>query len=107
MLIQSANELSPKTGPEKTYSYHLSFFIKFLTVLFVSDHRSDDLALSSAISMFSIIAGYLYVVKILLPDFMRNRKPFKIRKILIVYNIFQITSNAYIAYEVVSELSQI
>lgn len=42
------------------------------------------------------MAGYLYLVLSVGPWFMKNRKPFEIKKILIAYNAFQIVANIFV-----------
>lgn len=50
--------------------------------------------------MFGIMAGYLYMVLSIGPRFMQNRAPFQIKKILIVYNAFQILANVFVWFYV-------
>ncbi|CAH1981320.1 unnamed protein product [Acanthoscelides obtectus] len=45
-----------------------------------------------------ISALYLLTVLVILPAFMKNRKPYKLTKIIRYYNIFQILSCIYIIY---------
>lgn len=44
--------------------------------------------------------AYYYVVRVAGPRFMANRPPFRIRRILMAYNLFQVLFNAYIFYEI-------
>ncbi|XP_044726853.1 elongation of very long chain fatty acids protein AAEL008004-like [Chrysoperla carnea] len=46
-----------------------------------------------------LVATYLYFVTFLGPRIMANRKPFKLTKILLVYNIFQVVMSAIMVYE--------
>lgn len=63
----------------------------------ISDPRSDGLPLlHPPIFVVAIIAGYLYTVLSFGPRFMAKREPFKIKKILIVYNAFQIVANIFV-----------
>lgn len=78
----------------------LCFFVVFL-FLYILDSRSDDLPLvNSPITIFGICFAYLYAVLSLGPRFMKNRKPFEIKNILIVYNAFQIVSNVFVWFYV-------
>lgn len=61
------------------------------------DSKSDNLPLvNSPLIIFGIMAGYLYLVLSVGPRFMKNRKPFQIKKILIAYNAFQIVANVFV-----------
>lgn len=65
------------------------------------DPRSDDLPLvNSPLIIFGICVSYLYVVLSLGPRFMKNREPFQIKTILVVYNAFQIIANIFVWFYV-------
>ncbi|XP_075225871.1 uncharacterized protein LOC142327007 [Lycorma delicatula] len=49
---------------------------------------------------FAILGFYLYFCLFLGPRLMRNRKPFELDKVMIVYNVIQIVSNIYLFYKV-------
>ncbi|CAH1101530.1 unnamed protein product [Psylliodes chrysocephalus] len=70
----------------------------FLTVDSV-DHDYVENWTHSPLFVVSFIAGYLFIVKKLGPKFMENRKPYNIRKLLIVYNVIQILINLKLTYE--------
>ncbi|KAG5865410.1 hypothetical protein JTB14_013581 [Gonioctena quinquepunctata] len=66
----------------------------------LSDRRTDDhFLMSSPIYPLLIIASYMYLVQVLGPKLMENRKPFNIKNMLIGYNILQVVWNAYIFYK--------
>ncbi|XP_074110773.1 very long chain fatty acid elongase AAEL008004-like isoform X4 [Cotesia typhae] len=48
-----------------------------------------------------ICLTYVYLVKVLGPKLMENRKPFQLKKVLIVYNLFQVIFSTWIFYEMV------
>lgn len=50
---------------------------------------------------YSIIAFYVYFVKSLGPALMKNRKPMNLRRIILAYNLFMISINAYFFYQMV------
>ena len=50
--------------------------------------------------LFGVVALYVYFVKWLGPRLMRDRKPFDLRTVMIVYNIFQVLLSGYNFYEV-------
>ncbi|KAG5874400.1 hypothetical protein JTB14_016767 [Gonioctena quinquepunctata] len=65
-----------------------------------SDPRTHDLwGIPSQPILLGFIGFYLYFVQVLGPRLMKNRPPFHIRFLLIVYNSLQILANLWIAYE--------
>lgn len=56
--------------------------------------------LSSPFPTLFICLFYAYFAKTLGPRLMENRKPFQLRKLLIVYNAIQTAFSAWIFYEV-------
>lgn len=42
--------------------------------------------------------------QVLLPKVMENRKPFQLKRVLIVYNVMQVISNTLLFYEVINNL---
>lgn len=63
--------------------------------------------LSSPFPTLAICLFYAYFAKTLGPRLMENRKPFQIRKLLIVYNAIQTMFSAWIFYEVSNEHTHI
>ncbi|XP_063918945.1 very long chain fatty acid elongase AAEL008004-like isoform X1 [Zophobas morio] len=57
------------------------------------------LVLKSPFPTLCVCLMYLYFVKTAGPQFMKTRKPLSLKKVLIFYNIFQVTFNAYLVYE--------
>uniref|UniRef100_A0A336MNH3 Elongation of very long chain fatty acids protein n=1 Tax=Culicoides sonorensis TaxID=179676 RepID=A0A336MNH3_CULSO len=65
-----------------------------------SDPRTRDWPLmSSPLPTIAICLSYAYFVKILGPRLMENRKPFELRKVLIVYNAIQVIFSTWLFYE--------
>ncbi|KAI5750465.1 hypothetical protein M8J76_015763 [Diaphorina citri] len=65
-----------------------------------SDPRVNDWSMmSSPFPTLFICLGYVYFSRVLGPKLMENRKPFQLRKVLIVYNLFQTLFSAWIFYE--------
>ncbi|XP_017021498.1 very long chain fatty acid elongase 7 isoform X1 [Drosophila kikkawai] len=65
-----------------------------------SDPRTRDYPLmSSPFPTIAISLTYAYIVKVLGPKLMENRKPFELRKVLIVYNALQVVFSAWLFYE--------
>jgi len=67
----------------------------------VSDPRVSDWPLmDSPVPTILIVLLYLYVVVIFGPRMMANRKPYKLRGILVAYNAFQVVFSLEMMYEV-------
>ncbi|XP_014092354.1 very long chain fatty acid elongase 7 [Bactrocera oleae] len=65
-----------------------------------SDPRTRDWPLmNSPFPTIAISLSYAYFVKVLGPKLMENRKPFELRKVLIVYNLAQVLFSAWLFYE--------
>lgn len=47
-----------------------------------------------------ICLTYIYIVKVLGPKLMENRKPFQLTNVLIVYNLLQVIFSAWLFYEI-------
>lgn len=66
-------------------------------MMYFSDPRTDNLFLVyNPIHPIIILILYYHFIYNYGPKFMQNRKPFKLEKLLIAYNIFQIVANVYI-----------
>ena len=50
---------------------------------------------------WSIISMYVYFVLKLGPTLMKNRQPMSFQKLILTYNLFMITANAYFFYQIV------
>ncbi|XP_037944247.1 elongation of very long chain fatty acids protein AAEL008004-like [Teleopsis dalmanni] len=48
---------------------------------------------------FGLVGIYLSWVLVIGPFFMRDRKPFQLRRTLVIYNAFQVALSAYMFYE--------
>ena len=91
-------------GAEGLVRMALEQYTEILTT--VSDPRVSDWPLmNSPIPTFAIVLLYLYSVTILGPRIMANRKPFRLRKILVAYNAFQVVFSLGMMYEVIIHLS--
>ena len=56
--------------------------------------------MSSPFPTLFICLSYVYIVKVLGPKLMENRKPFQLKNVLIVYNFLQVIFSAWLFYEV-------
>ncbi|XP_049954014.1 elongation of very long chain fatty acids protein AAEL008004 isoform X5 [Schistocerca serialis cubense] len=57
--------------------------------------------MSSPFPTAAICLTYVYIVKVLGPRLMENRKPFELKNLLIAYNFFQVIFSAWLFYEMV------
>jgi hypothetical protein len=81
--------------------FTLKQVISMISNCFLPDHRSDDwFLMGSPWHAVAVVALYLYFVKRLGPNLMRNRPAFKLDGVLKVYNLFQIATNMYMLYVV-------
>lgn len=55
--------------------------------------------MSSPLPTAAICLSYVYIVKVLGPKLMENRKPFELKNVLIAYNFFQVIFSAWLFYE--------
>ncbi|XP_074036572.1 very long chain fatty acid elongase AAEL008004 [Leptinotarsa decemlineata] len=66
----------------------------------ISDPRTADWPLmQSPVPTLMMVLGYLYVIIFLGPRMMENRKPFKLREVLIIYNGAQVLYSLFMLYE--------
>lgn len=66
----------------------------------LADPRTNDWPLiRSPVPGLTIMATYLYFCLSWGPRFMANRKPFKLEKTLIIYNLIQVAVSIYIVFE--------
>ncbi|XP_063924581.1 very long chain fatty acid elongase AAEL008004-like [Zophobas morio] len=62
----------------------------------ISDVRMDRFLMKSPLQFITVILLYLAVVYKIGPKFMKNRKPYSLRNVMIVYNCIQIIANGAI-----------
>lgn len=75
--------------------------VVFNTVLIVSDPRTKTWFLvAKPYQGLCVIGLYLLFVLKIGPNWMKNRKPFNIERLMIVYNLIQVIACAYVHYEV-------
>ncbi|XP_050682698.1 elongation of very long chain fatty acids protein [Leptidea sinapis] len=68
-----------------------------------ADPRVKDwLLMTSPWPLFWIIATYLCLVKLVLPPYMANRRPYHLRSIIRWYNVLQIVANAVVTYGILT-----
>ena len=77
------------------------FLIMFFFIIFSSDTRTTNwFLMSSPFPTLFICLSYVYLVKVVGPKFMENRKPLQLKNVLIAYNLFQVIFSAWLFYEV-------
>lgn len=70
----------------------------------ILDPRTTDWPLmQSPLPTITMVVTYLYVILILGPRLMRDRKPYKLREVLIAYNGAQVLYSLFMLYEVTGE----
>lgn len=80
----------------------IKFFDDFHTMLEKNgDPRTGKWPLmSSPFPTLAICLSYIYVVKVLGPKLMENKKPMELRKVLIYYNLFQVLFSVWLFIEI-------
>lgn len=79
--------------------------ILIISFFFLTDPRAERFPLMEhPLFTFGLVAIYLSWVLVLGPLFMRDRKPFQLRRTLVIYNAFQVLLSGYMFYEVSSRL---
>ncbi|PBC32076.1 Elongation of very long chain fatty acids protein [Apis cerana cerana] len=69
------------------------------TISFSDQRTTNWFMMSSPFPTLFICLSYVYGVKVLGPKLMENRKPFQLKNVLIVYNLFQMVFSAWLFYE--------
>lgn len=90
--------LPKKVFPTKGLSF---YFHEIALELQEGDPRTRSFPLmgNGPWTMFSIIFAYLIFVKKLGPKLMKNREPFVLRQLMLIYNICLVLFNAYFFFE--------
>jgi len=66
----------------------------------IVDPRTNDwFLIKSPLPLLGILAFYLFFVLSWGPKFMKDRKPFKLERTLLVYNFFQVALSVWMVYE--------
>lgn len=66
----------------------------------LGDPRTNNwFLMSSPLPTLAICLSYVYLIKVLGPRLMENRKPMDLRYVLIVYNFFQVLFSTWLFYE--------
>lgn len=80
--------------------YYKCIYFHYLFI-FVSDTRAKDWPLTgSPFPMLTIIASYLYFVKVFGPAYMKDRKPFQINGLIVAYNLLMVVLSAFFFFYV-------
>lgn len=67
------------------------------TLIGASPEVDNFFLMKSPVPIFSIALLYMLTILVIGPRFMKNREPFQINKVIIVYNLIQILFSGYIA----------
>lgn len=68
---------------------------------FADPRVKDWWLMSGPFPTMCLCLTYVLLVKVIGPKFMEDRKPFVLRKTLIVYNFLQVLFSAWLFYEVI------
>lgn len=99
LMIEITDSNRTFVGAQGLVRMALDQYMEILTT--VSDPRVSDWPLmDSPIPTILIVLLYLYGVVIFGPRMMANRKPYKLRGILMMYNAFQVVFSLGMLYEV-------
>lgn len=88
--------------PGKNFVYDISLKeIYIFHSYYVLDPRVKQWPLmNNPVWTIGILLFYLYFVNLFGPNLMKNRKPLKLKKTLILYNFFQVIASIYLFCEV-------
>jgi elongation of very long chain fatty acids protein 7 len=59
----------------------------------------DYFLMQSPVPVLMIVITYVFSVKVLGPKLMKDRKPFELKQILMIYNLFQVMLSSYLFYK--------
>lgn len=83
------------------YFYFVWWFVLFVFAVCFSDKRTDSFFLvSTPWPVLGIVGLYCYFIFKFGPNFMKDRPPYNLKKVLVVYNVGQILLNGYIVLQV-------
>lgn len=68
--------------------------------LFIDKRVEDWPMMSSPFPQAAVILSYVYFVSVLGPRLMENRKPFELKRLMIIYNFSIVAFSLYMVYEV-------
>lgn len=72
-----------------------------MDIFHISDPRSKDMFLSgSPLPTLGLLGLYYYFIFDIGPKLMQNRPAFKLERIMLIYNLFQVIANGYIVFVV-------
>jgi len=82
--------------------YFFSIYVNFHYIDFTDTQKTKWLLVSAPIPVFFISIIYLYIVYIAGPQFMKNRQPYSLKTFMQCYNLFQIITNAWLVFNMVT-----
>ena len=96
-------EVSACQDPEFLFPLVDRRFLFFFIALVLDMRVENWLFMSSPLVTLSICLAYVSIVKVFGPAYMKNRPPFELRRVLIVYNFLQVVFSVWLFYEVAQE----
>lgn len=73
--------------------------LTFKFQIFSDPRTANWFLVKSFTPLFTILVSYVYFCKYAGPRYMRDRKPFQLKNVIIFYNAFQVIGSAYLVYE--------
>ncbi|EEB19473.1 elongation of very long chain fatty acids protein, putative [Pediculus humanus corporis] len=73
--------------------------IKLVFFFFLNPRVKNWPLMSSPLPTFIICVSFVYIVKVIGPKLMENRKPFELKNVLIIYNFIQVIFSTWLFYE--------
>lgn len=84
----------------------VQYYLIYSLLTFLSDPRVQGWFLfDTPIATFAMVVAYLAFVLVIGPLWMANRKPFRIKNVLVGYNAAQVLLSLYMFYEVSDDIN--
>lgn len=72
----------------------------FLLYVCLDPRTANWLLMSSPAPLLTILASYIYFCVSAGPRYMKDRKPYKLKEVLLIYNVIQVALSVFLVYEV-------
>lgn len=88
--------------PSLSLIENLEYMVFFLSAFLLKTWSYEGTTLGVA----TVVTAYLILVHMILPNFMKDRKPYRLKGTLLLYNIFQVVFSGYTVFLVSKNVSQ-
>ncbi|KAK9871683.1 hypothetical protein WA026_014132 [Henosepilachna vigintioctopunctata] len=98
--------MSPRSAKQISESNNMAVTMNPFSIVnnylnkYQDSRTANWMLMSSPFYTLGICLSYVYIVKVLGPKLMENRKPFHLQNVLILYNFLQVIFSAWIFYEI-------